>query len=124
MHLLPAGYAERGHHKECFALDKTLIWFHKWFHFGFMLKSFGGVNMATVTVKNIPDELYERLKSVAEINRRSINSEIIMCIKNTVISRRINLDEVLEDARQLRRLTAGYPISDEGFNQAKAEGRL
>ncbi len=80
--------------------------------------------MATVTVKNIPDELYDRLKSVAEINRRSINSEIIMCIENTVISRRINLDEVLENARQLRQLTDGHLISDEEFSQAKAEGRL
>ena len=80
--------------------------------------------MATVTVKNIPDELYERLKSVAAINRRSINSEIIVCIENAVASRRINLDEALENARQLRQLTAGHPISDEEFNQAKAAGRL
>lgn len=80
--------------------------------------------MATVTVKNIPDELYDRLKSVAEINRRSINSEIIMCIENTVISRPLNLDEVLENARQVRKLTAGHLISDEGFNKAKTEGRL
>ena len=80
--------------------------------------------MATVTVKNIPDELYDRLKSVAEINRRSINSEIIMCIENAVVSRRINFVEVLENARQLRQLTAGHLISDEEFNQAKAEGRL
>ena len=80
--------------------------------------------MATVTVKNIPDELYERLKSVAEINRRSVNSEIIMCIENNVISRRINIDETLENARQLRRLTAGHPITHEEFNQAKSEGRM
>lgn len=80
--------------------------------------------MATVTVKNIPDELYKRLKSVAEINRRSINSEIIVCIENTVVSRRIDLGEVLENTRKLRRLTAGHLISDDEFNQAKAEGRL
>ena len=80
--------------------------------------------MATVTVKNIPDELYDRLKSVAKVNRRSINSEIIMCIENIVISRRINIDEMLDHARQLRQLTAGHLISDEEFNQAKAEGRL
>ena len=80
--------------------------------------------MATVTVKNIPDELYERLKTVAEINRRSINSEIIVCIENAVTSRRINPDEVLENARRLRQLTVGHSISDEEFNQAKAEGRL
>jgi len=80
--------------------------------------------MATVTVKNIPDELYERLKTVAKINRRSMNSEIIVCIENAVTSRRINPDEVLENARRLRQLTADHRISDEEFNQAKAEGRL
>lgn len=80
--------------------------------------------MATVTVKNIPDELYERLKTVAKINRRSINSEIIVCIENAVTSRRIDPDEVLENARRLRQLTADHRISDEEFNQAKAEGRL
>lgn len=80
--------------------------------------------MATVTVKNIPDELYDRLKSIAEINRRSINSEIIMCIEKAVISRRINLEEVLENARPLRQLTAGHLIGDDEFNEAKAEGRL
>jgi len=80
--------------------------------------------MATVTVKNIPDELYKRLKSIAEINRRSINSEIIVCIENSVASRRISLDEALANARQLRQLTAGHLISSEEFNQAKAEGRL
>jgi plasmid stability protein len=106
--------------KEWFALDNKPSRLHN----GVILKPVGGVYMATVTVKNIPDELYERLKSFAEINRRSINSEIIMCIENTVLSRRINLDEMLENARRLRQLTAGYLINDEEFNKAKTEGRL
>lgn len=80
--------------------------------------------MANVTVKNIPDELYDRLKSVAEINRRSINSEIIMCIENAVVSHRINVNEVVENARKLRQLTAAYSISDAELDHAKTEGRL
>ncbi len=79
--------------------------------------------MATVTVKNIPEELYNRLKSVAAINRRSLNSEIIVCIENAVSSQIIDPDEMLKNARMLRQLTAGYMISDEDFNQAKTEGR-
>ncbi|NLD36951.1 MAG: Arc family DNA-binding protein [Desulfatiglans sp.] len=79
--------------------------------------------MATVTVKNIPDELYDRLKSVAEINRRSLNSEIIVCIENAVSSHIIDFDEMLKNVRMLRQLTSGYLISDEAFNQAKTEGR-
>ena len=54
--------------------------------------------MATVTVKNIPDELYARLKSVAAMNRRSINSEIIMCIDRAVVSRPINPVKIICDA--------------------------
>ena len=79
--------------------------------------------MATVTVKNIPDDLYNRLKAVAEINRRSINSEIIVCIEQAVTSRPVSVEQVLENARDLRRLTSGHPIDDEAFNRAKAEGR-
>lgn len=80
--------------------------------------------MATVTVKNIPDDLYARLKSIAETNRRSINSEIIMCIQHAVMSRQIDPETFLKNARQLRELTINHPIGDEEFNQAKAEGRL
>jgi len=36
----------------------------------------------TLTLKNIPDELYERLKSAAELNRRSLNSEAIVCLES------------------------------------------
>jgi len=72
----------------------------------------------------LPNELYERLKAVAKINRHSIDNQIIMCIEKAVVSRRINLDEVLENARALRQITAEQLISDKGFNQAKLEGRL
>ena len=40
------------------------------FHFGCILVAFKGGNMATLTIKNIPDELYERLKQSAAQQRR------------------------------------------------------
>jgi len=40
--------------------------------------------MATVTLKNIPDELYERLKATAQAHRRSINSELIHCLETVL----------------------------------------
>jgi plasmid stability protein len=80
--------------------------------------------MATVTVKNIPEDLYERLKRLAEANHRSINSQIIVFIEQAVSSRRIDLDEVLASARQLRDKTMPYQITDEEFNEAKKAGRL
>jgi len=79
--------------------------------------------MATLTIKNIPDELYEKLKRSAEANRRSINSEIIVCIERTVTSHRVDPDAVIAKARTLRSLTAADPIENDEFNQTKAAGR-
>jgi plasmid stability protein len=79
--------------------------------------------VATLTVKNIPDDLYVELKRVAESNHRSLNSEIIVCIERAVRSRRINPEEVLARVRQLREKAGQYVITDEEINQAKAEGR-
>jgi plasmid stability protein len=79
--------------------------------------------MPTITVKNIPDEIYEKLRRAAEISHRSINSEIIACIERVVGSQEINPDLLLANARKLRAKTAGHPITDRDFAQAKAVGR-
>jgi plasmid stability protein len=79
--------------------------------------------MHTVTVKNIPPDLYEGLKQLAKAHHRSINSEIIACIEQFVYSRQIDPDELLASARILREKTSQYKISDEEFNQAKNAGR-
>jgi len=79
--------------------------------------------MATITVKNIPDNLYAQLKNVAEANRRSINSEVIICIERRLSSYKPNVDEVIQKARDLRRLTAAHPIADEALDEAITAGR-
>ena len=80
--------------------------------------------MTTYTVKNIPQNIYEKLKRSAELNRRSINSEIIFCIENTVQSQAIDSELVLKRARQLRRITNDIPITDDELKMAKEDGRL
>lgn len=79
--------------------------------------------MATFTIKNIPPSLYEKLKQSAEINRRSINSEVIVCIENSVRSQKIDAKNILAKARKLRTLTQAYPISDDEITLAKEDGR-
>ena len=79
--------------------------------------------MTTFTVKNIPPNLYERLKKSAERNRRSINSEIIVCIEKTVQSQAIDTEQVLTKARKYRSLTQAMPISDDELTLAIEEGR-
>jgi len=79
--------------------------------------------MPTITVKNIPDDLYAHLKELANLNHRSINSEIIVCIEQALHSRKISPETVITRARQLREKTAKYTITDDEFNKAKRAGR-
>jgi plasmid stability protein len=80
--------------------------------------------MPTLTVKNIPGDLYAQLKQSAEINHRSLNSEIIVCIERSIRSNKANPEAVLARARKLRARTISHPITDDEFSQAKTAGRL
>lgn len=56
----------------------------------------------TLTLKNIPDEVYQRLKAAAEMHRRSLNSEAIVCLEAVLMPNKITPSERLARARQLR----------------------
>lgn len=79
--------------------------------------------MPTITVKNIPQELYDRLKEAARTHRRSINSEVIVCIERAVGTRKRDVEAILARAEALREKTADYAITDDEINEAKREGR-
>lgn len=78
--------------------------------------------MATMTIKNIPDELYEELKRRAAANRRSINNEVIVLIERAVQYQAQDPNEVLERIRVLREKLDLYVTEDE-ITAAKHEGR-
>ena len=79
--------------------------------------------MTTFTVKNIPPNLYERLKKSAERNRRSINNEIIVCIEKSVQSQALDTNQILAKARKLRSLTHAVPVTDDELINAIEDGR-
>lgn len=79
--------------------------------------------MPTITVKNVPHDLYMTLRRAAQANRRSLNSEIIVCIERALHVRRVEPKAILERARRLRETTAGYMIGDEEFTAAKRADR-
>ena len=80
--------------------------------------------MHTITLKNLPDDLYEKLKIQAQANFRSINSEIIACIAQGVSSHKVDPEAVIVRARLLREKTSSYKITDEELSEAKQTGRL
>lgn len=79
--------------------------------------------MATLTIKNIPSTVYERLKQQAKENRRSINNEVIVILENVLPSPERDVEKILQEAENLRQLTADYMLTEEELNQWKNEGR-
>ncbi len=79
--------------------------------------------MPTFTVKNIPADIYASLKKSAEVNRRSINSEIIVCIEKVVSSQRADVTKLLTSARKIRQKTKNAWFSEDEITAAKLEGR-
>lgn len=79
--------------------------------------------MATVTLKNIPDEIYSRLKQTAQRHRRSLNSEIIVCLERSLQPTAIRVEDALVTARRLRGRVGGTPLSLEEIAEARRQGR-
>ena len=66
----------------------------------------------TLTLKNIPDQLYERLRRTATLHRRSLNSEAIVCLESVLLPSVMQAGERIARAQALR---AGLPPT---FNAA------
>lgn len=79
--------------------------------------------MANITVKNIPADLYERLKAAAKLRHRSINGEIIACIERSLRSERLPVETILARAEEVRSRTRCGPVSLRTLEDARREGR-
>ncbi len=79
--------------------------------------------MATITLKNVPDELYERLKRSAAENRRSMNNEAITCLEKMLRVPSVDPKAFLAEVRAMRRRMKGVWVTDKFLNAAKRQGR-
>jgi plasmid stability protein len=62
----------------------------------------------TLTLKNIPDDIYAKLKAAAQQHRRSLNSEVLVCLEAALTPGRLDATERIVRARALR---AGLPTA-------------
>ena len=77
--------------------------------------------MASITIKELPTELHERLKAVALRNRRSLQNEIVSCLERHVEQPHASKEELLAQAALLR---AKLPAVDHGLvDGLKRSGR-
>jgi antitoxin FitA len=77
----------------------------------------------TLTLKNIPDDVYERLKASAEANRRSLNSEAIVCLEAVLFPGRLDPAERIARARALRAALPKTKFSARDIDALKRAGR-
>ncbi len=77
----------------------------------------------TITVKGIPDEVYRRLKAAAETSHRSINSEIVARLEQSLMARRVSTAQLLERVRRLHASFEGHVLELPALEAARREGR-
>ncbi len=56
----------------------------------------------TLTLKNIPDAVYDRLKASAEIHRPSMNNEALVCLETVLVPRPVSSAERLARVNAVR----------------------
>lgn len=79
-----------------------------------------------MTLKNIPDNVYQRLRVSAQTNRRSLNSEAIVALETVLLPVQISPRDRLIRARELRRalsMSGVGEFSGSMIDKLKHEGR-
>ena len=77
----------------------------------------------TLTLKNIPDDVYERLKLSAQTHRRSMNSEVIVCLQAVLLPAKLTVMERLARARELRNALPHGQFEAAEIDALKWQGR-
>ncbi len=77
--------------------------------------------MTTITLKNIPEDLHQRLRESAARHHRSLNREIIAQLEATLTERNRETDELLAE---LDALHSKLPVVDHNLvDELKRQGR-
>ena len=77
----------------------------------------------TLTLKNIPDDVYDRLKRSAAAHLRSMNSEAIVCLEAVLLPSKVTLGERLTHACELRTALPQGKFRAQDIDALKREGR-
>lgn len=77
----------------------------------------------SITLENIPDDIYARLREAAESHHRSINNEIITCLERILLPSRVPAAEHLARARTLRKGLKDRTFGAKDIAKAIEQGR-
>ena len=77
----------------------------------------------SITLKNIPEPIYRRIKLAAKRHHRNVDSEIIACLEQVLAPHAIDVEAHLARARRLRESWSGPPLAIEDIEAAIDQGR-
>lgn len=75
--------------------------------------------MPAITVKNIPDELYNQLKFAAKQHRRSVNSELISCLEKVLSPQKLTANDHIAAAQRIRQRFDDFEVTQDDLQNAK-----
>lgn len=78
---------------------------------------------ATITLKNIPDDIYASLRQAADAHHRSLNGEAIACLQRVLLPNAVDPAERLSRARGLRSALPDGAFRVEEIADAIRQGR-
>ncbi|MCB9784562.1 MAG: Arc family DNA-binding protein [Candidatus Omnitrophica bacterium] len=79
--------------------------------------------MRSLTIKNIPDDLYSELKKSADENHRSLNSQVIVTLGDSLLPRKISPEERLHRIEKLHDSIDPTKVIPDEIRAAIHEGR-
>jgi len=80
-------------------------------------------SMATLTLKNVPEQLIARLREAATRNNRSLNREVITQLETSNGATPRDVGAMLGEIRAVRERMTGVYVTDAAVRDARAEGR-
>lgn len=78
--------------------------------------------MATITLKDIPQNIHKALKQRAKRSGRSLNREVLAILVSSVMPRKVDVDAYLVEIRKHRESLPGR-LTDDILEEAKRTGR-
>ncbi len=79
--------------------------------------------MPSLTIKNVPNKLYQCLKKSAHDHRRSINSEVIFYLERAFTSRRVDPENFIKRIQALQQQISTPALTEQILREAKKKGR-
>ena len=79
--------------------------------------------MPALSLRDIPEQVYARLKEQASANRRSLNAEVLVILERATRSRRLDADALLNRIDGVRARLELPTLTDEFVHDAKRHGR-